>query len=108
MSFETLLSFTRVSHQAPITLMEAHPHSFSYLTAVHGEIHHEELLVKQIFMYHNATYWELLQVWGLAQCQLDAMANFWFAISCVFMYSRLRKCCGAEDSQKSKKVLTWR
>ncbi len=44
MSFKTLHPFTRDSHQARITLMETHPDSFSYLTAVHREMRHEELL----------------------------------------------------------------
>lgn len=62
MSFKTLHPSTRDSHRAQITFMETTPDSFSYLTAVHGEMRHEELLAKQIFMYLDAPYWELLQV----------------------------------------------
>lgn len=50
MSFKTLHSFTGDSHQAQITLMESNPDSFPYLTAVHGEMHHEASLAKQTFM----------------------------------------------------------
>ena len=56
MSFKTLHLSTRESHQARIALMETHPDSFSDLTAVHGEMRYEELLVKQIFMYLDAPY----------------------------------------------------
>lgn len=86
MSFKTLRPFSRDSHQARIILMETHTHSFADLTAAYGEMPHEELLVKQIFMYLDAPYWEPLQVWGLAYCHLDASANCCFAISCVFKY----------------------
>lgn len=59
MSFKTLQPFARDSHWAQITFMETHPDSFPYLTAVHGEMRHGELLVKHIFMYIYAPYWEL-------------------------------------------------